>query len=224
MYESLCAWLTDNRARMSSYPGFYYVRVGSCSIQVTRKILQLVLWRLRTWIFEPSLILSGDKIRWQQTVVAHSSDWLSASCAILAGICFLPIPWPMTDVAQSCLHYDTSYLANLKTWHASWNYLQANNMYVTKVGCISTRKSILERWTKKSISPNGPPLWRNPWKSYWPNQDGQKSPSRRVRLFCPFLKSRTFRTSISYWDCKIVIFFKTHLVWPHRKTHHTSDT
>ena len=80
---------------------FYYVRVDSRSIRVTRKILQSMSW----WIFlcwnsilyEPSLVLSGDKIRWRQTVVAYSSNWFSASRAILAGICFPPKPWPMTD-------------------------------------------------------------------------------------------------------------------------------
>jgi hypothetical protein len=61
------------------------------------------MWRLRTWIFEPSLVLSGDKIRWRQTVVAYSNDWLSASHAILAGICFPPIPWPMTQGVSVCL-------------------------------------------------------------------------------------------------------------------------
>ena len=75
MYESLRAWLTDDRARMRSYLGVYYVHVGSRSILVTRKILQSMswwifhvgipynTWRLGTWIFEPSLVLSGDKIR-----------------------------------------------------------------------------------------------------------------------------------------------------------------
>jgi hypothetical protein len=55
------------------------------------------MWHPLTWIFEPSLVMSGDRIRWRQTVVAYSSNWLSAtSRAILAGICFPPIPWPMT--------------------------------------------------------------------------------------------------------------------------------
>jgi hypothetical protein len=35
-------------------------------------------------------------------------------------------------------------------------------------------------------------------KSFGPNQDGLKSPSRRDGLFMPFLKSWTFGTSISY--------------------------
>ena len=105
--ESTCVahWRSASSEFLSR---FYYVRVDSRSILVTRKILQLMswwifyvgipynTWRLRTWIFEPSLILSGDKIRWQQTIVAYSSDWLSASCAILAGTCFPPISWPMT--------------------------------------------------------------------------------------------------------------------------------
>jgi hypothetical protein len=60
--------------------------------------------------FEPSLVLSGNKIRWRQTVVAHSSDWLSASRAILAGICFPPIPWPMTDsYVHTCWHVGNRY-------------------------------------------------------------------------------------------------------------------
>ncbi len=86
---------------------FYYVRVDSRSIQVTRTILQSMSW----WIFlcwnsvlyvastylDLWAIISffGDMIRWWQTVVAYSSDWLSASRAILAGICFPPILSPV---------------------------------------------------------------------------------------------------------------------------------
>ncbi len=47
--------------------------------------------------FQSHHYLSGYEIGLQgQTVVAYSSDWLSASHTILAGITFLPIPWPMT--------------------------------------------------------------------------------------------------------------------------------
>ncbi len=47
--------------------------------------------------FQSHHYLSGYEIRWQeQTIVAYSSNWLSVSRAILAGITFLPIPRPMT--------------------------------------------------------------------------------------------------------------------------------
>ena len=89
---------------------FYYVCVDSRSILVTGKILQSMrwwifyvwilynTWRWRTWISEPSFVLSGREIRWRQTVVSYSSDWLSASRAILARIHFPPITWPLTDI------------------------------------------------------------------------------------------------------------------------------
>ncbi len=48
----------------------------------------------RTWIFEPSVYLSGCEIEWWACVVAYSCDELLASCAILAGISIPPIPWP----------------------------------------------------------------------------------------------------------------------------------
>ncbi len=115
VWESTCMahWRSVLYAILSR---FYYVRVDSRSILVTRKILQSMswwmfyvgipynTWRLGTWIFEPSLVLSGDKIRWRQTVVAYSSDWLSVSGAILAGICFPPIPWPMITLQISSAH------------------------------------------------------------------------------------------------------------------------
>ena len=48
-------------------------------------------WRKRTWIFEPSLVVSGtDKL-----VIAYFSVWPLARRAIV-GISFPPIPWPMT--------------------------------------------------------------------------------------------------------------------------------
>ncbi len=111
VWESTCVahWRSGSYEILSR---FYYACVDSRSILVTCKILQLMswwifyvgipynTWHLRTWIFEPSLVLSGDKIRWRQTVVAYSSDWLSASCAILAGICIPPIPWPMKDTPK----------------------------------------------------------------------------------------------------------------------------
>ena len=69
---------------MSSYLGLYYVRVDSHSILVSHKILQLMSWWIfyieipyntwlwRTWISEPSFILSGLEVRWQRTIVAFS--------------------------------------------------------------------------------------------------------------------------------------------------------
>jgi hypothetical protein len=49
--------------------------------------------------FQSHHLLSGYEIGWQgQTVIAYSSNWLSARCAILAGITFPPIPWPMTII------------------------------------------------------------------------------------------------------------------------------
>ena len=94
---------------------FYYVRIDSHSILVTLKILQSMswwifyvgipynTWRRRTWISEPSFVLSGHEPRWQQTVVADSGDWLSASRAILAGIQFPPISWLMTCVVVAAI-------------------------------------------------------------------------------------------------------------------------
>jgi hypothetical protein len=101
VWESMCMahWQLGSYEILSR---FYSVRVDSRSIRVTRRYfnqwapggysyvgIPYSMWCLRTWIFEPSLVLSGNNL-------AYSSDWLSASRAILAGICFPPMPWPMT--------------------------------------------------------------------------------------------------------------------------------
>ena len=67
-------------------------------------------WRRHTWILESSLVLSGSKIGWWQTVVAYSSDWLSASHAILIGIYFPPIPWSMNHADAWYFHCYDSYI------------------------------------------------------------------------------------------------------------------
>ncbi len=47
--------------------------------------------------FQSHHYLSGYEIGWRgRTIVAYSSDWLSGSHSILAGITFPPIAWPMT--------------------------------------------------------------------------------------------------------------------------------
>ncbi len=102
-YESLRArghWRLD---LFKVLPRFLYVRTGSDDSIYNTSIIEVadILCRnspyyvayKRTWIFEPSVYLSGCKIEWRASVVAYSSDQLLASCAILAGIRIPPIPW-----------------------------------------------------------------------------------------------------------------------------------
>ncbi len=84
-------------------PRFPYVRTGSDDSIYDTSIIEVVDIRCRkspyymaytgTWIFEPSVYLSGCKIEWQACVVAYSCDKLLASRAILAGILIPQIPW-----------------------------------------------------------------------------------------------------------------------------------
>ena len=87
MYESLCAWLTDD-LRSYLVSTTYALILNRWAGGYSYVGIPYNMWRLRTWTFEPSIVLSGDKIRWRQTVVA---------CKLhhFAGICFLPITWPM---------------------------------------------------------------------------------------------------------------------------------
>ncbi len=65
--------------------------------------------------------LSVYEIGWQgRTIVAYSSNWLSVSCAILAGITFPPIPWPMSDI-------DSDNLDSYTKKHDDWNLAFAHH-------------------------------------------------------------------------------------------------
>ncbi len=87
-------------------PRFPYVRTGSNDSIYDTSIIEVAdipygnspyyVAYTRTWIFEPSVNLSGCKIKWQACVVAYSCNKLLASCTILAGISIPSIPWPMT--------------------------------------------------------------------------------------------------------------------------------
>jgi hypothetical protein len=56
------------------------------------------MWRQRTWILEPSLILVAVRSGDDRQVCHRLFQRLAlARRAILAGICFPPIPWPMTN-------------------------------------------------------------------------------------------------------------------------------
>ena len=144
----------------------------------------------------------------------------------VCGMLSWSVMWHAWAVVLPGLVQILTYLANLKTWRASWNYLA--EIYITNVGAILTMRAILARSGIKSPScQDGTPLCRNPWKSYGPNQDGIKSPSCRDGLFMPFFKSWTFGTSISYWNCNTVIFS---IPWcpppahPHTTTHNQHPT
>ena len=54
------------------------------------------MWRKRTWIYEPSLVVRPqDWVMTDKLVIAYSSVWPLARC-VITGISFPPIPWPMT--------------------------------------------------------------------------------------------------------------------------------
>ncbi len=77
---------TDGWIFLRSYLDFSYVRTGSDDSIYDTSITEVVdiLCRdspyyvayARTWIFEPSVYLSGCKIEWQACVVAYSGDKL----------------------------------------------------------------------------------------------------------------------------------------------------
>ncbi len=102
-YESLRTrgrWRLD---LLKDLPRFPYVRTGSNDSIYDTSIIKVVdipcrnspyyVAYTRTWIFEPSVYLSGCKIEWQACVVAYSCDKLLASRTILAGISIPPEPW-----------------------------------------------------------------------------------------------------------------------------------
>ncbi len=84
-------------------PRFPYVRTGSNDSIYDTSIIEVAdipcrnspyyVAYTRTCIFEPSVYLSGRKIKWRASIVAYSCDKLLASRTILAGIRIPPIPW-----------------------------------------------------------------------------------------------------------------------------------
>jgi hypothetical protein len=84
LYESLGMrgrWRLDF---LRSYLGFSYVRTGSNECIYDTSIIKMVdipcrnspyyMAYRRTWIFEPSVYLSGCKIEWQACVITYSSN------------------------------------------------------------------------------------------------------------------------------------------------------
>ncbi len=69
---------------LRSYLGFSYVRTDSYEsiydtlitkvVDIPRKISSYYMAYARTWIFKPSVCLSGCEIEWQASVVAYSCD------------------------------------------------------------------------------------------------------------------------------------------------------
>ncbi len=69
---------------LRSYLGFSYVRTGSDECIYDTLIIEVVdipcmnspyyMAFTCTWILEPSVYLSGCKIKWQASIVAYSSD------------------------------------------------------------------------------------------------------------------------------------------------------
>ncbi len=83
---------TDGWIFLRSYLGFSYVRTDSSESIYNTSITEVVdiprgnspyyVAYARTWIFEPSVYLSGYEIEWQASVVAYSSNYLLGSRAI----------------------------------------------------------------------------------------------------------------------------------------------
>ncbi len=102
-YESLRTWGHWRLDLFKVLPRFPYVCTGSNDSIYDTSIIKVadILCRnspyyvayTRTWIFEPSVYLSGCKIEWRASIVAYSCNKLLASHAILAGIRIPPITW-----------------------------------------------------------------------------------------------------------------------------------
>ena len=122
---------TDDWIFLRSYIGFPYVRTDSNESICDTSIIEVVDIPRRnfpyyvaytcTWIFEPSVYLSGCEIEWWACVVAYSCDKLLASCAILAGISIPPELWltalsPTTETirAMSCGKKPFCYVKNYR--------------------------------------------------------------------------------------------------------------
>ena len=95
LYESLRTRATDGWILFEVLPRFPYVRTGSDDsiydtsiaevVDIPRRNSPSYVAYTRTCIFEPSIYLSGCKIKWRASIVAYSCDKLLASRAILAG-------------------------------------------------------------------------------------------------------------------------------------------